>query len=99
MGAERAQSGRRAGAERVQSGRRAGAEGACVGMRRGRGEGAERVGRGGRRNARARRRGCSGNKLQPYALEAATLRGVPERDAVDAVALARGHRTVGESVA
>ena len=36
---------------------------------------------------------------QPYVLEAATLRGVPERDAVDAVALARGHRTVGEAVA
>ena len=31
--------------------------------------------------------------------KAGTLRGVPERNAVDAVALARGHRAIGEAVA
>ena len=54
------------GAQRVQSGCRAGAH--ALGC----GEGAEKAG---------------------------TLRGVPERNAVDAVALARGHRAIGEAVA
>ena len=54
------------GAERVQSGCRAGAH--ALGC----GEGAEKAG---------------------------TLGGVPERNAVDAVALARGHRAIGEAVA
>ena len=57
------------GAERVQSGCRAGAERVHA---LGCGEGAEKAG---------------------------TLRGVPERNAVDAVALARGHRAIGEAVA
>ena len=99
MGAERAQSGRRAGAERVQRVHALG----C-------GEGAERAQRGWgeagggmpeRDAVDAVATSCNPMRwrLQPDALEAATLRGVPERDAVDAVALARGHRTVGESVA
>ena len=67
------------------------------------GEGAERSRRGRREGVERRATECPSEtplmQWQPYVLEAATLRGVPERDAVDAVALARGHRTVGKPVA
>ena len=50
--------------------------------------------------------GCRAGAERVHALgcgegaeKAGTLRGVPERNAVDAVALARGHRAIGEAVA
>jgi len=57
--------------------------------------GAERVQSGCRAGAeRVHALGCGEG-----AEKAGTLRGVPERNAVDAVALARGHRAIGEAVA
>ena len=56
--------------------------------------GAQRVHSGCRGCAEGHALGCGEG-----AEKAGTLRGVPERNAVDAVALARGHRAIGEAVA